>query len=149
MYATASDQDATAVSPEDEEPSRTAFASARVGSACSIIDSSICRPPCTGFPGVEHAEDDPLLEERSQSMPISTPRSPGVRVGLRQGSSSSTASAFSIFGDAAVEQRCSIRRAQVANVAHERQRDVVDAERQREVRRCIQHSNGERANPGG
>jgi len=48
-------------------PSSTAFAtslaSARVGSACSIIDSSICVAVITGLPASETAQDDPFLQQ--------------------------------------------------------------------------------------
>ena len=61
MYATASTgYSPTAVSPESisaDVPSRIAFAtslaSARVGSAWWIIDSSICVAVITGFPTLE------------------------------------------------------------------------------------------------
>ena len=110
-----------AVSPESitaEVPSRIAFAtslaSARVGSACTIIDSSICVAVITGFPRSSAFEMIRFCRSGTDVGPISTPRSPRATItaydSARISSSACTASAFSIFAiTCAVEPASSIR----------------------------------------
>ena len=97
-----------------EVPSRIAFAtslaSARVGSACSIIDSSICVAVITGFPASRQRRMICFCSSGTVAAPISTPRSPRATISASDSastsSSSSTASAFSIFAiTRAVEPR--------------------------------------------
>src|SRR5579862_2826345 len=109
MYATASTgYSPTAVSPERitaEVPSRialaTSLASARVGSAEWIIDSSICVAVITGFPSSSDFVMIRFCSSGTSAAPISTPRSPRATitasVSARMSSSASIASAFSIF----------------------------------------------------
>ena len=77
----------TAVSAESitaEVPSRIAFAtslaSARVGSACSIIDSSICVAVITGLPRSRQRRMIRFCISGTVAAPISTPRSPRATI---------------------------------------------------------------------
>ena len=97
-----------------EVPSRIAFAtslaSARVGSACSTIDSSICVAVITGFPASRQRRMICFWCSGTVAAPISTPRSPRATISASDSSStssrSSIASAFSIFAiTRAVEPR--------------------------------------------
>jgi hypothetical protein len=100
-----------------DDPSSTALAtslaSARVGSACSIIDSSICVAVITGFPASSARRMIRFCNSGTDADPISTPRSPRATmiasVSARISSRASTASAFSIFAiTSAWEPACSI-----------------------------------------
>ena len=149
MYATASTgYSPTAVSPESitaDVPSRIAFAtslaSARVGSGWCIIDSSICVAVITGLPRSSALWMIRFWISGTSAGPISTPRSPRAtitasvsarivvehvdRLGL-----------LDLRDHVRVRARLLDQRAQVAHVgrrAHERQRDVVDAELEREL----------------
>ena len=67
-----------------EVPSRIAFAtslaSARVGSACSTIDSSICVAVITGFPTSRQRRMICFWISGTVAPPISTPRSPRATI---------------------------------------------------------------------
>ena len=138
----------TAVSPESmsaDVPSRTAFAtslaSARVGSGRVIIDSSICVAVIAGFPCSSAQRMIRFWTSGTAAGPISTPRSPRATMtaseALTIASSSSSASAFSIF---AITMRLRVGGVQelaepaaVRGRADEGERDVVDADREREL----------------
>ena len=128
-----------------EVPSRIAFAtslaSARVGSACSIIDSSICVAVITGLPASRQRRMIRFCSSGTVAAPISTPRSPRATI---------TASASSKDLLERLDRLCLLdlrdhagRRAvlpddrlQVAHVgrgAHERERDEVGAQPEREL----------------
>ena len=144
-------------------PSRIAFAtslaSARVGSACSTIDSSICVAVITGFPASRQRRMIRFCSSGTVAAPISTPRSPRATItpsaSVTMSSSASTASAFSIF--AITRRRRAPRRDELLQLADvrgrpdERQRDEVDAEPERELE-VVQVLLGERrdrdATPG-
>ena len=97
-----------------EVPSRIAFAtslaSARVGSACSIIDSSICVAVITGFPTSRQRRMMRFCSSGTVAAPISTPRSPRATMtasdSIRISSSAATASAFSIFAITRAGEPC-------------------------------------------
>ncbi len=100
-----------------EVPSRIAFAmseaSARVGSGCEIIDSSICVAVITGLDRSSAWRMIRFWRSGTSAAPISTPRSPRAtitpRASARISSSAATASAFSIFAiTQAWEPRASI-----------------------------------------
>ena len=126
-------------------PSRTAFAtslaSARVGSACSIIDSSICVAVITGFPASRQRRMIRFCSNGTVAAPISTPRSPRATMSA---SDSARTSSRHVDRLGLLDLRDHARRRaalpddrlQVAHVgggADERQRDVVDAETQCEL----------------
>ena len=92
----------------------TSLASALVGSAWWIIDSSICVAVITGFPSSSARRMIRFWSRGTLAGPISTPRSPRATmtasVSCSTASSASMASAFSIFAMIrAVEPACSIR----------------------------------------
>ena len=143
----------TAVSPESisaDVPSRIAFAtsdaSARVGSGAWIIDSSICVAVITGFPRSSAREDDPLLEERHRrgaDLDAEIAARDHHRVGLarivveRLDRLGLLDLGDHVRGRAGrLDQRP--QRLDVGGRAHERERDEVDAELERELRgrRC-------------
>ena len=110
----------TAVSAESitaDVPSRIAFAtslaSARVGSACSIIDSSICVAVITGLPASRQRRMIRFCISGTVAAPTSTPRSPRATItasaSARISSSASTASAFSIFAITCAVEPCCAR----------------------------------------
>ena len=119
----------------------TSLASARVGSGRVIIDSSICVAVIAGFPCSSADRMIRFWTSGTAAGPISTPRSPRATMtaseALMIASSSSSASAFSIFAitcafaSAALKQLA--QSAAVVGRADERERDVVDAEREREL----------------
>ncbi len=128
-----------------EVPSRTAFAtslaSARVGSAWWIMDSSICVAVIAGFPCSSEQRMIRFWTSGTAAGPISTPRSPRATM---------TASEAEMIAlqlldglgllDLRDHERCRARAVQelaqgvdVARRAHERERDEVDSDREREL----------------
>ena len=127
-----------------EVPSRMAFAtslaSARVGSACSIIDSSICVAVITGFPASRQRRMIRFWSSGTVAAPISTPRSPRATI-TASASCEHLVEHLDRLGLLDLRDHARRRavladdRLQVAHVgggAHERQRDEVDAEPERE-----------------
>ena len=138
----------TLVSPDSitaSAPSITALAtseaSARVGREWVIIDSSIWVATITGLALSRQSWTARFCTIGTCSSGISTPRSPRATMMPSKAStissSWSTASGFSIF--AITGRRMPTRvhhpvhQLDVLGVAHERQRDVVDAQAQREL----------------
>ena len=118
----------------------TSLASARVGSGAWSIDSSICVAVITGLPRSSAAR---MIRFWSSGTAAGADLDAQVAAGdhHRVGASTivpsaCTASAFSIFAiTRACEPALSMQRAQIADVvrrAHERQRDVVHAQIERE-----------------
>ena len=149
MYATASTgYSPTAVSPESitaDVPSRIAFAtslaSARVGSGWCTIDSSICVAVITGFPRSSAFRMIRFWISGTSAGPISTPRSPRAtitasRLGEDVVEHVDRLRLLDLRDHVRVRARLLDQRAQVAHVgrrAHERERDEVDAELEREL----------------
>ena len=128
-----------------EVPSRTAFAtslaSARVGSAWWIMDSSIWVAVIAGFPCSSAQRMIRFWTSGTAAGPISTPRSPRATItaseALTIASSSSMRLGLLDLRDherrraGAVQELA--QRADVPGRADERERDVVDSDREREL----------------
>ena len=149
MYATDSTGNSpTAVSPESMialVPSRIAFAtsdaSARVGSGAWIIDSSICVAVITGLPRSSARRMIRFCSSGTSAAPISTPRSPRAtmtRVRLAEDVVERRDRLRLLDLRDHVRRRAGrldqrLQRLHVGGRADERERDVVDAELEREL----------------
>ena len=103
----------------------TSLASARVGSACSTIDSSIWVAVITGLPASSARRMIRFWSSGTIAAPISTPRSPRATISASASatisSSASIASDFSIFAiTRAFEPRSLIRALRPRTSAAER-----------------------------